>query len=56
VGKHKENRTLGSCRHRWEDNIKWVLRSVMGHILDLSVLGIGTNGGLCDWINECFAA
>jgi hypothetical protein len=39
VGKHEENITLGRCRHRWEDNIKCVLRSVMGHVLDLSGLG-----------------
>jgi len=46
AGECKENRTLGSPRHRWEDNIKWVFKKWDEAWTGLIWLRRGTGVGL----------
>ena len=46
VGKHKEKRSLGRPRRRWENTIKMDLQEVGWGQTGLIWLSIGTSGGI----------
>jgi hypothetical protein len=46
VGKPEGKRPLGRPRHRWEDNIRWIIKKWdVGVRTGLGWLRIGTGGG-----------
>jgi hypothetical protein len=46
VGKPEGKRPLGRSRHRWEDNIKWMLTTIIREVVTgSSWLKIGPDGG-----------
>jgi hypothetical protein len=53
--KDEGKRTLERSRRRWENEFKMDLEKWNGSCTGILWLGIGTNSGLCDWSNECFA-